>query len=150
MTLPPPSPIDSRSGIRKRVRTPPTSTTELAARGNPRRNWPTSVEVPPTSITIAAASPERNGQSEYRDIEEETHHAMGKHDAPQITALDLHIRHLKGHADAEGKIHEIPIVGLLLAGKVEPADRLVFIGRVSITIVAVSVMQSENRIHKKP
>src|SRR5262249_62093905 len=91
-----------------------------------------------------------DGQSEYRDIEEETHHAMGKHDTPQITALDLHIRHLKGHADAEGKIHEIPIVGLLLAGEVEPADGFVFIGRVSITIVAVSVMQSENRIHKKP
>ena len=47
------------TGMRKSVRTPPTSTTELASRGNPRRSWPISVEVPPTSMTIASASPDR-------------------------------------------------------------------------------------------
>ncbi len=46
--------------MRKRVRTPPISTTEFASRGKPRRNCPTSVEAPPTSITIASASPDRN------------------------------------------------------------------------------------------
>jgi hypothetical protein len=57
--LPPPSPIDNRSGMRNSVRTPPTSTTEFASRGNPRRSWPISVVVPPTSITIASVSPDR-------------------------------------------------------------------------------------------
>ena len=35
--LPPPSAMDSRSGIRKSVRTPPTSTSRGASRGNPAR-----------------------------------------------------------------------------------------------------------------
>src|SRR5207237_3611205 len=84
-----------------------------------------------------------DGQSEHRDIEEETHYAMGEHDAPEIRSLDFYVRHLKRHADAEGEIHEIPIVGLKLAGEVETADRFVFMGRVSITIVAMGVMQGE-------
>ena len=46
--------------MRNRVRTPPISTTELASRGKPRRNCPISVEVPPTSTTIASARPDRN------------------------------------------------------------------------------------------
>ena len=46
--------------MRNKVRTPPTSTTEFASRGKPRRSWPISVEVPPTSTTIASASPDRN------------------------------------------------------------------------------------------
>jgi hypothetical protein len=46
---PAPSPIDNRSGIRNNERTPPTSTTELASRGNPRSSWPISVVVPPRS-----------------------------------------------------------------------------------------------------
>ena len=58
--LPPPSPIDNKSGMRNSVRTPPISTTEFASRGKPRRNSPTSDEVPPTSTTIASARPERN------------------------------------------------------------------------------------------
>src|SRR3954466_3199315 len=57
--LPPPSPIENRSGMRNSVRTSPISTTELAARGKPRRNCPTSVDVPPTSTTIASSRPDR-------------------------------------------------------------------------------------------
>ena len=57
---PPPRPIDSRSGIRKSVRTPPISTTLLASRGKPARSTPTSVVVPPTSITTASCNPVRN------------------------------------------------------------------------------------------
>ena len=45
--------------MRNSVRTPPISTTELASRGKPRRSVPTSDEVPPTSTTIASASPDR-------------------------------------------------------------------------------------------
>ncbi len=46
--------------MRNNVRTSPISTTEFASRGKPRRNCPTSVEVPPTSITIASSRPDRN------------------------------------------------------------------------------------------
>ena len=56
-TEPPPSPTESRSGIRKSVRTPPISTTLLASRGKPACSTPTSVVVPPTSITTPSLSP---------------------------------------------------------------------------------------------
>ena len=46
--------------MRKSVRTPPISTTLLASRGKPCRRLPMSVVVPPTSMTIASLSPERN------------------------------------------------------------------------------------------
>ena len=45
--------------MRNSVRTPPTLTTELASRGKPCWSWPTSVVVPPTSMTIASARPDR-------------------------------------------------------------------------------------------
>ena len=45
--------------MRNSVRTPPTLTTELASRGKPCLSWPTSVVVPPTSITMASLRPER-------------------------------------------------------------------------------------------
>src|SRR5438067_1964011 len=57
--LPPPRPIENKSGMRKRVRTSPISTTEFASRGKPRRNCPTSEDVPPTSTTIASCTPDR-------------------------------------------------------------------------------------------
>ena len=46
-----------RSGMRKLVRTPPTSTACIDSRGKPSTRMPTSVEVPPTSITRASLSP---------------------------------------------------------------------------------------------
>ena len=57
--MPPPRPIAKTSGIRKFVRTPPTSTVVLAGRGNPLTKAPTSVVVPPTSTTIASDFPDR-------------------------------------------------------------------------------------------
>ena len=57
--LPPPRPIESTSGMRKLVRTPPMSTTLLASRGKPWRRQPTSVVVPPTSATMAFSRLER-------------------------------------------------------------------------------------------
>ncbi len=46
-----------RSGIRKLVRTPPTSTAAVDSRGNPSTRMPMSADVPPTSITSASLSP---------------------------------------------------------------------------------------------
>ena len=57
--LPPPSPIESTSGMRKLVRTPPTWTMLLASLGKPRRRQPTSVVVPPTSTTMASSMRDR-------------------------------------------------------------------------------------------
>jgi hypothetical protein len=37
---------------------------------------------------------------------------MGEYVAPQVVILDLHIRDLEGHADEEGEVEKIPIVGL--------------------------------------
>ena len=52
--VPPPSPIEIRSGILKLVRTPPTSIAAEDSRGKPSTKIPTSAEVPPTSITSAS------------------------------------------------------------------------------------------------
>ena len=52
-TLPPPRAIDNTSGILKFVLIPPISTAIDDSLGNPFLNIPTSVEVPPTSATIA-------------------------------------------------------------------------------------------------
>ena len=57
--LPPPSPIASTSGMRKLVRTPPTSTATADSRGKPRASTPTSVVVPPMSTTTAFSWSER-------------------------------------------------------------------------------------------
>ncbi len=48
------------SGIRKLVVTPPISTAAADSRGKPPDSTPRSVEVPPTSATIASLTPERN------------------------------------------------------------------------------------------
>ena len=45
------------SGIRKFVRTPPISTAAPDSRGKPLTSTPTSVDVPPTSATIASRTP---------------------------------------------------------------------------------------------
>src|SRR5215470_7767575 len=60
MTLPPPNAMVTRSGIRKLVRMPPISTPWDDSRGNPLTSTPTSVDVPPTSITSESELPVRN------------------------------------------------------------------------------------------
>src|SRR5215470_16345400 len=60
MTLPPPSAMVTRSGIRKLVRMPPISTPCDDSRGKPLTSTPTSVDVPPTSITSESELPVRN------------------------------------------------------------------------------------------
>src|SRR6516164_7140540 len=60
MTLPPPRAIVTRSGIRKLVRMPPISTPWDDSRGKPLTSTPTSVDVPPTSITSESELPVRN------------------------------------------------------------------------------------------
>ena len=47
------------SGIRKLVRTPPTSIWLLLSRGNPSASTPISEVVPPISTTMALPMPER-------------------------------------------------------------------------------------------
>ena len=59
-TVPPPSAIVTRSGIRKLVRTPPISTPWDDSRGKPLVSTPTSVEVPPTSTTSESDITVRN------------------------------------------------------------------------------------------
>ena len=51
---PPPRPMDTTSGMRKFVRTPPMVTATLDSRGNPFWMTPKSVVVPPTSMTMAS------------------------------------------------------------------------------------------------
>src|SRR5712692_6320534 len=59
-TLPPPLPIETRSGILKFVLTPPTSTALEDCLGNPLTRIPARVVVPPTSTTTVSLSPVRN------------------------------------------------------------------------------------------
>src|SRR5215471_14476140 len=60
MTVPPPSAIVTRSGMRKLVLMPPISTPCDDSRGKPLTSMPTSVDVPPTSITSESGLPVRN------------------------------------------------------------------------------------------
>src|ERR1700736_4418347 len=57
--LPPPTPIEHRSGILKLVRTPAMLRSRPAGCGYPPLRRPTSLVVPPTSITMASASAAR-------------------------------------------------------------------------------------------
>ena len=56
--LPPPSGMDTISGIRKLVRTPASWISTAASRGKPLTSAPTSVEVPPTSTTMPSRTPD--------------------------------------------------------------------------------------------
>ena len=58
--LPPPSPTETTSGMRKLVRTPPMSTGRDSSRGYPLTSAPTSVVVPPISTTMPFLTPDRN------------------------------------------------------------------------------------------
>ena len=57
---PPPRPTDTRSGMRKFVRTSPISTATMLSRGKPCASTPTSVVVPPMSTTTASFSCVKN------------------------------------------------------------------------------------------
>ena len=48
-----------RSGMRKLVRTPPTSTAAEDCLGKPPTRMPASADVPPTSMTTASFTPAR-------------------------------------------------------------------------------------------
>src|SRR5690348_17739368 len=72
ITLPPPSAMVTRSGIRKLVRMPPISTPWDDSRGKPLTSTPTSVDVPPTSITSESELPVRNAAPRTLRSEEHT------------------------------------------------------------------------------
>ena len=56
---PPPRPMDTTSGMRKFVRTPPMVTATPLSRGKPCASTPRSVVVPPTSMTMASSRRDR-------------------------------------------------------------------------------------------
>jgi len=71
---------------------------------------------------------------------------VGGDGAADSLVSDAHIGHLRGHADHEGEIYEIPIVGIVMpvaAGKLEPAGLVA-------TVILVRVMQRERRVHRRP
>ena len=75
--LPPPSPKENTSGIRKLVRTPPISTAIEASRGKPFCSTPTSEVVPPTSTTAQSRMPERNAAPRIEFVGPEANVATG-------------------------------------------------------------------------
>ena len=46
--------------------------------------------------------------------------AVGEGDATQAVVLDLHVRDLECHADNEGEVEEVPVVGPRTPGKSRP------------------------------
>ena len=75
--LPPPRPIDMRSGIRKLVRTSQISTVAEASLGNPLTSTPTSDVVPPTSTTAQSVKPLRNAAPRIEFVGPEANVATG-------------------------------------------------------------------------
>ena len=75
--LPPPSPIEMMSGIRKFVRTSPISTSVDASRGKPFMRTPTSDVVPPMSTTTASPTPERRAAPRMQFVGPEANVRIG-------------------------------------------------------------------------
>ena len=88
--------------MRNKVRTPPISTTELASRGNPFRSCPTSVEVPPTSMTIASARPDKNA-------------------APRIELVAPEAKLITGKARSHRGWHHSPVILRQIERRGDPA-----------------------------
>src|SRR5437763_15270343 len=103
-------------------------------------------------IWMVAVMPDRlqragrdvDGQCQQGGIEDERNDAVGKHGAADRLAAHGHIGDLRAHADDEGKIEEVHVVGLrLLARKLHAAA----LGGV-LVIELVRVVQREHGVRE--
>src|SRR5205823_13210290 len=78
---------------------------ERAAEGRQRRRWA-------LIIALDRARGDVDGQGEERGVEHEGHDAMGGDGAADLLARDAHVGDLRGHADDEGEVDEVPVVRL--------------------------------------
>ena len=74
---------------------------------------------------------------------------MGEREAAHGARCHLHIRDLAGHADDEGEVKEIPIVGKVGAreGETAAVDTRAAPG---IAIVVMSVVEREDGVRERP
>ncbi len=61
-------------------------------------------------------------------------------------AGDGDVGDLRGHADHQREIEEVPIVGVVVAGKIQAADDAV----TTLAVIFVRVVQGEDRVHEDP
>src|SRR5262249_28893323 len=85
-------------------------------------------------------------QRQDREIEEKRRDAMQIDAAADPLAGDGDVRHLRRHRDHEREVEKIPVVGALVAGKLQAANALV----AALAVIFVRVMQREDRVHEQP
>ena len=71
---------------------------------------------------------------------------MDGRDAADRLVGDTDVGHLRGHADHEGEIDEVPVVGLFVA----VAARELQTARRAVAVIVVRVMQREGGVHGRP
>ena len=94
-----------RSGIRKLVRTPPTSTAAVDSRGKPSTKMPASADVPPTSMTTASFTPANAHAPRIEFVGPEPSVSTGKRPS------------LSGRQQRSVVLSEVGIDGEIVAGK---------------------------------
>jgi len=50
-----------------------------------------------------------DAERQYQHIEAKRQHAMHQRQAAHLTRRDLHVRHLRGHADNEGVVQKVKV-----------------------------------------
>src|SRR5882757_4904378 len=85
-------------------------------------------------------------QGHQRGVVDERDDAVGGGGAADDLVGNADIGDLGGHADDEGEIHEVPVVGVIVlvaAGKLQAAG-------LAAAVVVMGVMQREGGMHRRP
>src|SRR5216683_2375674 len=84
-------------------------------------------------------------------IEEEGDDAVAESQAAHDATGDLHVGDLAGHADDEGEIEKVPVVGILLAGEAKAARHpRAVAGIVGVAVEAVRIMDGKKQVGESP
>src|SRR5579871_5273609 len=88
-----------------------------------------------------------DGECQQRDVEEERDDGMHGDRVANGFRRHANIGDLRGHADAEGEIDEVPVVRLVVAGEHQRCSG----AAVSVTtIVFVGIVQGEDGVDQRP
>src|SRR6185312_10466185 len=91
----------------------------------------------------AMASDDVDAEGDDDDVEEEREEALHQNDPPDAARIDLDVRYLESHAYHEREIHEIPVIRLVVARKIQPG----VLGPM-VAVKFVRIVQRKHRIHE--
>jgi len=106
--------------------------------------------IPGFSRSSKKAGDRVDEKREDHRVKAEGKHAVQKCEPPHFARSHLDIGDLTGHADHEGEVSEIEIIGHALFRKIEPAGMLVSVQAIAVAIESMSIAQAENGVHDRP